>query len=137
MIKRSLKLYPVTLCIIGILAACHSVPKSRPAIDNEELNMHSAYDDSTLSRNILPVLMPYNRIIDPAGKVVSFGDPDEENHSMDVRLVPGTKLIAIEDRSGIALIDTVKCKVVTHWTYKDNPAYRGLSSTYSGLKVLN
>jgi YVTN family beta-propeller protein len=136
MIKRSLKLYTVTLCIIGVLAACHSVPKSRRAIDNEEVNMHSAYDDSTLSRNILPVLMPYNRIVDPAGKVVSFGDVDDENHSMDVRLIPGRPQIAVEDRYGIAIIDTVSGKVITRWTYKGSNQYKGLSSTYSGLKVL-
>ncbi|WP_295714671.1 bifunctional YncE family protein/alkaline phosphatase family protein [Mucilaginibacter sp.] len=136
MIKRSLKLYPVTLCIIGVLAACHSVPKSRPAIDSEEVNMHSAYDDSTLSRNVLPVLMPYNRIVDPAGKVVSFGDAEDENHSMDVRLIPGSPQIAVEDRYGIAVIDTVSGKVITRWTYKASNQYKGLSSTYSGLKVL-
>jgi YVTN family beta-propeller protein len=98
--------------------------------------MHSAYDDSTLSRNILPVLMPYNRVIDPVGKVIAFGDADDENHSMDVRLIPGSKLIAVEDRYGLTLIDTVVKKVITRWTYKQNPQYKGLTSTYSGLKVL-
>lgn len=98
--------------------------------------MHSAYDDSTLSRNILPVLMPYNRIIDPAGKVVAFGDADDENHSMDVRLIPGSPQIAVEDRYGVAIIDTVSGKVVTRWTYKASSQYKGLSSTYSGLKVV-
>lgn len=98
--------------------------------------MHSAYDDSTLNRSILPVLMPYNRIIDPAGQVVTFGDAGDENHSMDVRLIPGSKLIAVEDRYGITLIDTVVKKVITRWTYKQSAQYRGLTSTYSGLKVL-
>jgi len=120
-----------------LLFACSAITNHKLAAADDEANMHSAYDDSTLSRNILPVLMPYNRIIDPAGKVVSFGDADEENHSMDVRLIPGSKLIAIEDRSGITLIDTGTCKVVTRWVYKDNRQYSGLSSTYSGLKVLN
>ncbi len=98
--------------------------------------MHSAYDDSTLNRNILPVLMPYNRIIDPAGKVISLGDVSEENHSMDVKLIPDTKLIAVEDRYGLTLIDTLTKSVITRWTYKQDAKYRGLTSTYSGLKVL-
>jgi len=99
--------------------------------------MHSAYDDSTLNRHILPVLMPYNRIIDPAGTVISFGDASDENHSMDVRLIPGTRFIAVEDRYGLTIIDTLSKKVTTRWTYKQDPRYGGLTSTYSGLKVVN
>jgi YVTN family beta-propeller protein len=120
-----------------LITACHSINKHQASAVNEQAEMHSAYDDSTLNRNILPVLMPYNRIIDPAGKVISFGDPDEENHSMDVRFIPGSRLIAVEDRYGITLIDTAAKKVITRWTYKQNAPYNGLTSTYSGLKVLN
>ncbi|NHA03504.1 phosphoesterase [Mucilaginibacter sp. HC2] len=118
------------------LMACHRLNSNKQSAGNEQVNMHSAYDDSTLNRSILPVLMPYNRIIDPAGQVVTFGDAGDENHSMDVRLIPGSKLIAVEDRYGITLIDTVVKKVITRWTYKQNTQYRGLTSTYSGLKVL-
>jgi YVTN family beta-propeller protein len=120
----------------GFFTACHTVNNNKQPAINEQANMHSAYDDSTLNRNILPVLMPYNRIIDPVGKVVSFGDPGDENHSMDVKQIPDSKLIAVEDRFGVTLIDTVLNKVVTRWTYKQDARYRGLTSTYSGLKVL-
>ncbi|WPV01540.1 bifunctional YncE family protein/alkaline phosphatase family protein [Mucilaginibacter sp. cycad4] len=119
------------------LYACHTVSGNKQTSDNEQVNMHSAYDDSTLNRHILPVLMPYNRIIDPAGTVISFGDASDENHSMDVRLIPGTKFIAVEDRYGLTIIDTAAKKVTTRWTYKQDPRYRGLTSTYSGLKVVN
>ena len=118
------------------LTACHNLNNKKQLTADEQVNMHSAYDDSTLNRNILPVLMPYNRVIDPAGKVISFGDPGDENHSMDVRLIPGSKIIAVEDRFGITLIDTSQSKVITRWTYKQDARYRGLTSTYSGLKVL-
>lgn len=97
--------------------------------------MHASYDDSTLTNSILPVLMPYNRVIDPAGKVIAFGNPDEENHSMDVKLVPGKTLMVVEDRYGIALIDTVKKAVTARWAYRDEKSYKGLMSTYSGIKV--
>ncbi|WP_254070770.1 bifunctional YncE family protein/alkaline phosphatase family protein [Pedobacter sp. L105] len=123
-------------CFLFIMIGCHTIGNKKHAEVNEEAAMHSAYDDSTLNRNILPVLMPYNRIIDPAGKVVSFGDPDDENHSMDVRILPGSKLIVVEDRYGITLIDTVKSKVVAGWRYKESTLYKGMTSTYSGLKVL-
>ncbi|GAA3985752.1 bifunctional YncE family protein/alkaline phosphatase family protein [Mucilaginibacter dorajii] len=134
-INASIKyLLLVASCIS--LTACHSVIGNNKTEANEQVNMHSAYDDSTLNRKILPVLMPYNRVIDPAGKVISFGDVGDENHSMDVKLIPGTKLIAVEDRYGLTLIDTLTKAVVTRWTYKQDTRYRGLTSTYSGLKVL-
>ncbi|ASU33588.1 bifunctional YncE family protein/alkaline phosphatase family protein [Mucilaginibacter xinganensis] len=118
------------------LTACHTAKKNKADADNEQLNMHSAYDDSTLTNKILPVLMPYNRVIDPAGKVIAFGDPGDENHSMDVKLIPGSSLIVVEDRFGIAFIDTIKKKVTARWTYKSDRKYSGVMSTYSGLKVL-
>jgi YVTN family beta-propeller protein len=120
----------------GFFTGCNTVNNNKQPAINEQVSMHSAYDDSTLNRNILPVLMPYNRVIDPVGKVVSFGDPGDENHSMDVKQIPDSKLIAVEDRFGVTLIDTVLSKVVTRWTYKQDARYRGLTSTYSGLKVL-
>ncbi|WP_258139908.1 bifunctional YncE family protein/alkaline phosphatase family protein [Mucilaginibacter phenanthrenivorans] len=121
---------------IMALAACHTAKNNKADTDNEQLNMHSAYDDSTLNNKILPVLMPYNRVIDPVGKVITFGDPADENHSMDVKLIPGTTSIAVEDRFGIAIIDTVKQKVAARWAYNSDAKYSGLMSTYSGLKVL-
>jgi hypothetical protein len=125
----------ITLSIIAS-AGCHTSKKNKADADNEQVNMHSAYDDSTLNNKILPVLMPYNRVIDPAGKVIAFGDPADENHSMDVKLIPGTTSIAVEDRFGIAVIDTVKQKVTARWAYTSDAKYSGLMSTYSGLKVL-
>ena len=119
-----------------LLTSCHTANNKKNISGNEQINMHSTYDDSTLANNILPVLMPYNRLIDPAGKVISFGDPGEENHSMDVKLIPNSPLLAVEDRYGIALIDTQKKAVVDRWAYSDDKNYKGLMSTYSGLKVL-
>ncbi|EHQ30535.1 bifunctional YncE family protein/alkaline phosphatase family protein [Mucilaginibacter paludis] len=134
--RRFVSVAFLSISVTSLITACHSVTtKSKPA-NNEQANMHSNYDDSTLNRHILPVLMPYNRVIAPAGRVVYFGDNDEENHGMDVRLIPGSPKIAVEDRYGIAIIDTVTAKVVSRWTYKENPLYKGLNSTYSGLKVL-
>jgi len=132
------KAFTINIFLAGLLlfTACHTVNSNKQPVIDEQVSMHSAYDDSTLNRNILPVLMPYNRVIDPVGKVVSFGDPGDENHSMDVKQIPDTQLIAVEDRFGITLIDTVLSKVVTRWTYKEDPRYRGLTSTYSGLKIL-
>jgi len=50
-------------------------------------------------------MMPYNRIIKPAGKVISFGDSSLGNHSLDIESVPGSNALIIEDRYGIALFN--------------------------------
>ncbi|MGY4538945.1 bifunctional YncE family protein/alkaline phosphatase family protein [Mucilaginibacter gilvus] len=119
----------------AIFTGCQSALDKRSRADNDVLNMHHPYDDSTLTNKLLPVMMPYNRLIDPAGKVVSFGDPEQENHSMDVQLIGGTALLAVEDRYGIAIIDTVTKRLKARWAYDADSKYRGLMSTYSGLKV--
>ncbi|MCC8423469.1 bifunctional YncE family protein/alkaline phosphatase family protein [Mucilaginibacter sp. UR6-11] len=134
--KKTFLRYACLFCLAAIVTACHPLPSDTRSGGTGQTIMHDAYDDSTLTRKVLPVLMPYNRIIDPAGKVIYFGDPEEENHSMDVRLVPGSPRIVVEDRHGIAVIDTVTDKVVIRWTYKQSGQYSGLTSTYSGLKVV-
>lgn len=86
---------------------------------------------------MLPVLMPYNRIIEPAGEVVTFGNPGSENHSLDVRLITGTKNVVVEDRAGMVLINTVNKAVIKRWTYSENASFKGMASTYSGIQVFN
>jgi len=120
---------------IACILSCHSAKKGGLAGDQDQTNMHSAYDDSTLNNKVLPVMMPYNRLIDPAGRVIRFGDPRAENHSLDVKLIPQTTVLAVEDRYGITLIDTTLSKVIAKWSYNDDKEYRGLMSTYSGLKT--
>src|SRR5674476_1538334 len=56
---------------------------------------HSFYDDTTLTVENSKILLPYNRYIDPAGSVISFGTPTLENHSLDCVLLPGGKVLAV------------------------------------------
>src|SRR4051812_14257737 len=56
-------------------SACHSLTKNKGKGDQEQADMRIKYDDSTLNNRTLPIVMPYNRLIDPAGKVVKFGNP--------------------------------------------------------------
>ncbi len=123
--------------LIIFLTGCNFFyhPKNQP--EQEKLSHHSAYDDSTLNNRVLPVMMPYNRIIDPAGKVIVFGSPEQENHSLDVQPIPNTPLLAVEDRYGIAIINHQTNKVTARWTYSDDARFKGLMSTYSGIQVLS
>ena len=95
---------------------------------------HSSYDDTTLSVDQKSILLPYNRFIDPAGKIIRYGNPALENHSLDCVLLPGNKVLAVEDRYGLALIDVQKTKLLFHLDYEG--VFRGLVSTFSGIKML-
>ncbi len=134
--KTKLPAAATLILFITLFSACHSFKKDGVQEGNEQTNMHSAYDDSTLTNRVLPVMMPYNRLIDPAGKVISFGDPAFENHSLDVKLIPQTTVLVVEDRYGITLIDTIRGKVINRWAYNSDKRFSGLMSTYSGLKIL-
>ncbi|HWD89300.1 MAG TPA: bifunctional YncE family protein/alkaline phosphatase family protein [Mucilaginibacter sp.] len=119
------------ICVIFITAFVDV----KHIIDEEQAKMHFPYDDSTLTNRVLPVMMPYNRLIDPAGKTISFGDPNVEEHSLAARLITGTSILVVEERFGITLIDTTGNKVIATWAYKNDRKLNGLMSTYSGLAV--
>ena len=124
----------IFIIIAASFFACK--PKVQHLSDNEIDRYAAAYDDSTLNRTTLPVMMPYNRVIDPAGEVISFGNPDLENHSLDLQSIPGTTQLVIEDRYGIAILDHNKNKIIARWTYSDEAPFHGFMSTYSGIQVL-
>ncbi|MDB5206171.1 MAG: beta-propeller fold lactonase family protein [Flavisolibacter sp.] len=96
----------------------------------------SGYDDTTLTVDNKTILLPYNRFIDPAGTVIRFGKTSLENHSLDCVLLPGEKILAVEDRYGVAFIDVANNKLLYHLDYDGEASYKGLMSTYSGIKAL-
>jgi DNA-binding beta-propeller fold protein YncE len=128
----------IACCLLaGLLSflGCSGPQTSSNKVSPEQLTQHSPYDDSTLHGSHLPLLLPYNRLLAPAGHVVAYGNLDVENHALDVQLVPGTPLLAVEDRYGVALLDTLQRRVAVRWSYADDARTKGMMSTYSGLKV--
>ena len=121
------------LCLL-FLVCCTASRKYKTSVIHTSEH-HSSYDDTTLSPVNSTVLMPYNRFIDPAGTVIRFGNRLLENHSLDCALLPGGKVLAVEDRFGLAFIDAVEQKLLFHLDYGVNNEYRGFISTYSGMKV--
>jgi len=115
-----------------LLVSCHHRPAGIRSTAETDRH-HSSYDDSTLTRAQIPLLLPYNRIIDPAGKMVSWGDPQLENHSLAVKLVPGTPYLLVLDRFGVSLIDKGQHKLADEWFYSSNATFKGMMSVYSGL----
>ena len=78
-------------------------------------------------------IMPYNRLIQSAGKVVTYGDSSLENHALDVCILPDKKNIAIEDRYGIAVVNSISNKIISRWSFTHDKDWSNLISTYSGI----
>lgn len=90
-------------------------------------------NDHTLYLKGQFIEMPYNRMIQSAGKVVTYGNPELENHALDLTVLPGKKNIVVEDRYGIYILDINTEKIKTRWSFSDNPAFKDLMCTYSGI----
>ena len=79
------------------------------------------------------IQMPYNRLIQSAGKVITYGNPELENHALDIVSFSNKKTIAVEDRYGLSLINTSSNQIQTRWSFTDSANYKDLVSTYSGI----
>ena len=129
------KLGYLLVCIILLITeSCHFKNKKN-GIQDAEVSQHSAYDDSTLRQMQLPILLPYNRIIEPAGTLITYGDSNYENHTLDLKNIEGTDLLAVEDRYGIAVVDSKTARVLSRWSYDAESKHKGLMSTYSGIQT--
>lgn len=99
---------------------------ANPSLVYEEAIRASTLHDS------LP-MMPYNRVIRSAGKVVRYGNPAMENHALDITRIEGTSLLAVMDRYGLAVTDA-DGKVMERFSYSDKREFSGLMGTYSGIR---
>ncbi|MEP7109682.1 MAG: alkaline phosphatase family protein [Ferruginibacter sp.] len=79
------------------------------------------------------IIMPYNRLVKSAGKVITYGDPQLENHALDLCVLPGKKSIAIEDRYGIAIVNIKTNLIIARWSFNQEKEWVGFMSTYSGI----
>jgi YVTN family beta-propeller protein len=92
------------------------------------------YDTSTLEPGKGVILLPYNRLINPAGSVLRFGNGAQENHSLDAVLLPGGDVLALEDRYGVAFVRVPENKLLYRLDY-GKEAFKGCMSVYSGIKT--
>ena len=95
---------------------------------------HNAFDDSTLQPKSPLTLMPFNRLIRSAGKVITYGDPELENHTLDFAILPGNRSIVVEDRYGLAVMDVATQNILFRWSFKDSKEFKKMMSVYSGVK---
>jgi len=79
------------------------------------------------------VQLPYNRLIQPAGNQIYFGDSSKENHALDAVLSPDGKWLAVEERFSIVFISTSDNKVAFVLRNNSQLRLRGALNTYSGI----
>jgi YVTN family beta-propeller protein len=125
-------IFVITALIVLNFISCKTIPKD----NNISLQKGLEYDKGTLFSESSPYLMPYNRIIDGAGTSVNFGNPDYENHSLDLVMIPNSDLVVVEDRFGIAVFDTKSKSLINRWEYRQTPEYKNLMSSFSGIKAI-
>jgi YVTN family beta-propeller protein len=79
------------------------------------------------------VNLPYNRLINPAGTQITFGDASVESHALDAALSPDAKWLAVEERSSIVFISTDDNSVRFILRNGASMELRGGYNTYSGI----
>ena len=132
--KNNLLILAVFAFIVTHFLSCKSTKKDTyTAVNQSSLR----YDDTTLFAESSPYLMPYNRIIDGAGESVNFGNPDLENHSLDLVMIPNSALVVVEDRYGVAVFDSKTHALVNRWSYDRAPQYKSNMSSFSGIKAVS
>ncbi len=98
----------------------------------QQAKYSTEYEQQTLADNDLPVLMPYNRWISPAGFQIYFGDKELENHALDCAASPDGKWIAVEGRYSIVILSSETNKIVERVPLKDLLKENAMN-TFSGI----
>lgn len=121
----------IILILFVVLIVCQGQAQNKK--DKRQQSKHlSEYKEQTLSDNQLPVLMPYNRWVDPAGEQIYFGDNPLENHAMDCSASPDGKWVAVEGRYSVVILSTENNKMVERATLKELLG-ESVMNTFSGI----
>ena len=119
-------------CLSLVLLALTTLSVS---IVGQEPNPYlSEWDSLDLSGSSLPVIMPYNRIIDPAGEQIYFGGTELENHALDCALSPDRKTLAIMGRYRIIFYHLESRRLIAEIVPANEEGLLGAMNTYSGIK---
>lgn len=123
------------LSVILFLTSAQAFSQSKRVLKDQK-RFRTSYESSTLAGNELPVLMPFNRWIDPAGTQIYFGDKEQENHALDCALSPDGKWMAVEGRYSVVIIDTKTKKIASRLLQNKIPDIGELMNTFSGIAWL-
>jgi YVTN family beta-propeller protein len=115
-------------CFIAAINFISTISFSQKATDNK-----LPFENGTLQNTNPFTVMPYNRLIKSAGKVITFGDSSLENHALDPNILPDKKNIVIEDRYGIAILNIRSNSIIERWSFRKEEKWKNMLSTYSGI----
>ncbi len=125
------RLYPL-LVFLSFFVFEHAFSQSNKTLRQQKKYL-STYEGNTLAGNELPVLMPYNRWIDPAGEQIYFGDKELENHAMDCVPSPDGKWLAVEGRYSVVIIARESKRIVNRFILKSHFETSDVMNTFSGI----
>lgn len=119
----------VLLTVTSVSLQAQKVVKSKT-----QAKYWSSYENATLSpTDYSPLLLPYNRRIEPAGKQIYFGNPFLENHALDVAISPDEKWLAVEGRYEIVIVSLASNQIVAKLSVSDFSKNRNLMNSFSGI----
>ena len=125
--------FPKLLLLLLLLASAFNMNGQLAKKTKGQTQYLTSYEGKTLSPAQTPVLLPYNRWIDPAGTQITFGNKEQENHALDVALSPDGKWLAIEGRYEVVVVSAATNKIVS--TFQLSDYFKGLvrMNTFSGI----
>ena len=94
---------------------------------------HSQAPVNVLPSNRRQVMLPYNRMIQPAGTQIYFGDRMLENHSLDAAVSPDNRWLAVEERYSIVFINIADKEIRFILENDTHADLLGGMNTYSGI----
>jgi YVTN family beta-propeller protein len=124
----------LTISILLFFIATVILQAQQNKKNKEQAKYLSSYEDKTLSPTVnSPMLLPYNRWIDPAGIQIYFGAPNLENHALDVALSPDQKWLAVEGRYEVVIVSPMTKKIVATLRMNDFIKNQNVMNTFSGI----
>ncbi|HEY3371546.1 MAG TPA: bifunctional YncE family protein/alkaline phosphatase family protein [Prolixibacteraceae bacterium] len=123
----------VIITLLLFLIPCMLIAQVNKSTKGQD-KFRSPYEDQTLSpTDNTHQLLPYNRWIDPAGIQIYFGNPELENHALDVALSPDQKWLAIEGRYEVVIVSAESRKIVASMPLSHCIKYQNVMNTFSGI----
>lgn len=120
------------LVIVIVLSAFSGQSQNRKE-KKEQKKYLGSYEKQTLNDSQLPLMMPYNRWIDPAGEQIYFGDTELENHALDCAVSPDGKWVAIEGRYSVVIYSPADKKIVHRFVLSKHFGRANVMNTFSGI----
>ncbi len=79
------------------------------------------------------IMLPYNRLIKPAGRMIVMGDSTKECHALHAMLSPDKNWLAVLERYSIIFINTEHNEITYVFPVDSVKALRNAMNTFSGI----